>query len=274
MSRGSRYDDFDDDDVPRRPQRRRPKRRKKKSNAPLIIIIVASSIGGLAVLVGLGFLLFNAVGSKTFDSSGRRQYCKNNLKQIGLALHNYHDVYRSFPAAYIADKEGKPMHSWRVLALQFLGPEEQALFEAYRFDEPWNGPNNSRLADKMPDCYRCPSSKQDSPLTHYVIVRGPDTLFPGAETRRLRDVIDGTSNTVMVVESMKAVHWMAPDDTTPEEFFNSIRTAGADGSHHRDVFHLLRVDGSVSWVPMDPNEAVLNGMLTIRGKEDIRADVY
>ena len=273
MPRRPHDDDFDDyeyDDVPPRP--RRPKRRKK-SNSNTVIIIVAASLGGLFLLCGGGlFLLLPAV--QQAREAARRSSCKNNLKQIALGIHNYHDMHHSFPPAYLTDKNGTPRHSWRVLLLKSMGPEEQALFNAYRFDEPWNGPNNSRLADRMPDCYRCPSATQGAPYTHYVVVVGPGTMFPGAEARKIRDVRDGMSQTAMVVESVKAVHWMAPDDISTEEFFNTIRAAGPNGSHHVNSFHIVRADGTIANVPMEPDEAVLNAMLTISGQEDVRNDRY
>ena len=59
--------------------------------------------------------------------------CVNNMRHIGIALQNYHDTYKSFPPAYVADENGRPMHSWRVLILPFL--EENGLYEKYDFDE-------------------------------------------------------------------------------------------------------------------------------------------
>ena len=56
----------------------------------------------------------------------------NNLKLIGLALHNYHDMHPSFPPVYIADKNGKPLHSWRVLLLPLVG--ENDLFASFDFN--------------------------------------------------------------------------------------------------------------------------------------------
>lgn len=266
MSRGSRYDDFDDYEAPRRP--RRPKRRKK-SNTNLIIIIVASVGGGLVVLCGIGFWIFRPAVQQAREAA-RRSVCKNNLKQIGLGLHNYHDMYHSFPPAFIADKDGKPMHSWRILVLQYMTEKEQALFKAYRFDEPWNGPNNSRLASQMPEFYRCPSAPQGSPYTNYVVVRGPRTLFPGAEARRIADAKDGTSNTAMVVESAKAVHWMSPDDMTVDEFLKSARAT--DGPHAKG-FHVLLAEGvHCRFVPADLDERTLNAFLTIDGGETDHMD--
>ena len=54
---------------------------------------------------------------------------KNNLKQIALAMHNYHDVHRTFPPAYQADASGKPLLSWRVLILPYL--EQDALYREF-----------------------------------------------------------------------------------------------------------------------------------------------
>ena len=74
--------------------------------------------------------------------------CSNSLKNISLALQNYHDTYRTFPAAYVPDKDGEPMHSWRVLILPYI--EERNLYDKYDFTEPWDGPNNSKLLADMP----------------------------------------------------------------------------------------------------------------------------
>jgi translation elongation factor EF-Tu-like GTPase len=62
-----------------------------------------------------------------------------------LAVANYHETYGCFPPAYVADRDGKPMHSWRVLILPFL--EQQELYHAYNFAEPWDGPNNRKLME-------------------------------------------------------------------------------------------------------------------------------
>ena len=91
--------------------------------------------------------------------AGRRPKCGNNLKQIGLAMANYCNAYGRFPPAVIADASGRPMHSWRLLLLPFLLSEEKALYSSYNFDQPWDGPDNIRLADRMPAVYRCPSDK-------------------------------------------------------------------------------------------------------------------
>jgi hypothetical protein len=187
-----------------------------------------------------------------------RVQCANNLKQIGLALHNYHDVYGCFPPAYVADKDGKPMHSWRVLILPFI--EEQRLYQAYRFDEPWDGPNNRKLAAPMPNVYACPSQHRTSrqPPTHssYVAVVGPRTAWPGDRPRKLSEITDGTSFTLLVMEAGKGgVPWMAPRDPDAAEAIQLVTSDDMDllGGHVEEdfFFEYLRgrqgvlADGSV-----------------------------
>ena len=77
-----------------------------------------------AVWIGLGLvvlavLAYYAVQQVRQDA--RRNACKDNLRQIGLALSAYHEEYGSFPPAYIVDAAGRRMHSWRVLILPYLG---------------------------------------------------------------------------------------------------------------------------------------------------------
>src|SRR5690242_17032670 len=111
---------------------------KRKTSVLLIVIAV---IGGLFLLLcctGVPFALILPAVQQAREAA-RRSQCKNNLKQIGLALHNYHETYGGLPPAFVADDQGRPMHSWRVLILPFLG--EQALYNEYNLSEPWDGPN-------------------------------------------------------------------------------------------------------------------------------------
>ena len=75
----------------------------------------------------------------------------NKLKQILLAMHNYHDFHGHLPPRATATKEGQLLLSWRVMILPFL--EQQALYEQFHLDEPWDSPHNLRLAETIPAPY-------------------------------------------------------------------------------------------------------------------------
>lgn len=143
----------------------------------------------------------------------------NQMKQICLAVLNYESANGHFPPAYIADDDGKPMHSWRVLILPYL--EEQALFKQYDFDEPWNGPNNSKLANKLPYAYTSipfAQKNENSAMTGFKLVTGPETAFVKDQTKGFGDITAGSSNVIMLVDdNAKPVNWMSPEDATLEE---------------------------------------------------------
>jgi hypothetical protein len=140
--------------------------------------------------------------------------CQHNLKQIELALHNYHDVHGTFPPAITYGPDGTPWHSWRVILLPYL--EQQELFERYRFDEPWNGPHNRLLANALGESFvfHCPMD-DDTPRenTSYVAVIGESTMWPPRGVVSFDDVTDDNDLTLHVVEvSDSGVLWMAPRD--------------------------------------------------------------
>ncbi len=60
-------------------------------------------------------------GIRDAREAARQSQCAAACSQLLLALHNYHSEYNALPPAYIADSSGKPMHSWRVLLLPFVG---------------------------------------------------------------------------------------------------------------------------------------------------------
>lgn len=140
--------------------------------------------------------------------------CRNHLKMIGLALHSYHDHYGSFPPAVVRDSEERPLYSWRVLILPWIG--EEALYESFRLDEPWDSPHNRNLVLQKPDCFRCPTAEPRgiiTSLTRYVAIVGDDTIWPKQGATTLEDITDGSSQTLLVVEWPESdIVWSEPRD--------------------------------------------------------------
>jgi hypothetical protein len=240
---------------------------------------VAGALGSSIVVCGC--LLPVVDGGSRWPA--RRSSCQNNLRQLGIALHIYHDTYGSFPPAYIADANGRPMHSWRVLLLPFL--EQENLYKQYRFDEPWDGPNNGLLAKMYPEMhpYRCPSDPDTDPpsgMTSYLAVVGPETVWPGAKAISLAKIKDGASNTLLVVESHNTgIHWMEPRDLHTTQMpmqVNPTQGQGICSCHgaYQDqgrgtMAQFVRCDGSVSALDNDTPPATLRALLTIAGGEEV-----
>jgi hypothetical protein len=179
--------------------------------------------------------------------AARFSQCVNHLKQIGLALHNYHSAHNAFPAAYSSDKDGQRLMSWRVLILPFL--DAKALYDEFHLDEPWDSPHNAALIPRMPSLYACPSANEalaKEGKTTYLTLRGPATIFPGAEGVKIQDITDGATNTILVVDVSDdaAVAWTKPEDyaVTPE-----FKTQGLFG-HHSGGTQFLFGDGAVRFL--------------------------
>ena len=193
----------------------------------------------------------------------------NNLKQLALAMHNYHDVNQSFPPAVRA-KDGKPLLSWRVLVLPYL--DQEKLFRQFHLDEPWDSPHNKQLIGRMPAVLRSPFSKlpADGSRTVYLTPRGADTAFPGQEGVKLRDITDGTSNTILTVEvdDEHAVTWTKPDDWDfdPDQPTRGLRLADDAG------YFVGFCDGSVQLLGKNIKPATLKHMFTRAGGEVIPPD--
>ena len=197
---------------------------------------------------------------KKIRRSGPRQAAfnmrsHNYLKQIGLAMHTFHEFYGQLPigesdrANYpIEYRDGKPLLSWRVHLLPFL--EQEPLYEQFKLNEPWDSPHNIKLLDQMPDQYKSLDYQGLGNKTVVFGLSGPGGIFepaapgdPGGAypTVRFRDITDGTAQVVLVVMAHpgKAIPWTQPGDFVfnPE----NPRQGLATGS---DAFLALFADGS------------------------------
>lgn len=245
----------------------------KRSSAPIFLLVLAVVLMGALVCGGvLVALMLPAV--QAAREAARRVQCMNNLKQIGLALHCYHDTFGCFPPAYIPDENGRPKHSWRVLILPYL--EKGYLYDMYDFDEPWDSPGNLVLLDMMPDVYRCLSDGDDvSSETSYMMIVGPGTISDGPTPCRLRDVRDGLSNTIAVVEvAHSRTNWLEPQDLDSTTLSYKINDplGGGISSNHPDGANILFADGSVRFVNDTTSSDEVAAMSTIAGGEETDPD--
>ncbi len=243
--------------------------RSSQGGPVLAIVIVAVLVLAIPCSGILIALLLPAI--QVAREAARRANCLNNMKQIGLALHNYNSAHGCFPPAYIADEDGKPMHSWRVLILPFM--EETGLYEMYDFDEPWDGPNNSALADMMPGIYRCPSdSTTDGSDTGYAMVVGPGCISDGPTATKIRDIRDGTSTTIVVVEvAGNGIGWLEPRDwdTRGSNFLIADGDGQGPESDHPGVINVVFGDGSVRSLAAGIDPKNLKALTTIAGGEAV-----
>jgi prepilin-type processing-associated H-X9-DG protein len=241
-----------------------------------LLIVLGASVPVMLVCGGiLVALLLPAVESAR--EAARRMSCSNNLKQIALAMHNYAQANNNcFPPAYIADKNGKPMHSWRVLILPYL--EMEPLYKQYRFDEPWDGPHNRELAAQMPAGYRCPTHGDTGSETSYAMIVGPHAISDGPTPRKISEVTDGLSNTIMVAEAVGAhINRLEPRDLNTEKMTyrlnafnsNSERIASEISSDHIGVVNVLFGDGHAEAVSNDIEPKRLKALTTIDGGESV-----
>ena len=224
------------------------------------LAIAASPSQGIVMQGALVGMLLPAVQAARQASA--RMTSANQLKQLGLAMFNYHEVYGEFPGD-IKAKDGTPLLSWRVAILPFL--EQNELYREFRRDEPWNSPHNLALAERMPDLLKHPELLTRPNETVYLRPVGPQFLMEGHDAISMGEITDGLSNTIMMVETAGSgsVPWTKPTDLTIDLDNPVLSVSGGT----RDGFNVLIADGSVQYVSSDVDAANFKAFLTRNGLE-------
>ena len=166
------------------------------------------------------------------------------------------------------------MHSWRVLILPYMGPEEQLVYKQYDMSTPWDGPTNSWLASRMPSVYGCPADPEcEFGTTSYLAVTGKGLVFDGKETKMRADLQrgDGESQTIMIVEATESgVSWLQPTDLDLHQLALGVNS-DVDGTccsnHPQAGVNVATADGKVHFISEDTLPEELKAMATINGGE-------
>jgi RNA polymerase sigma factor (sigma-70 family) len=192
----------------------------------------------------------------------------NSLKQIGLALHTYHDANGRFPTNAVYDKDGQALLSWRVAILPYI--DEGDLYNQFHLDEAWDSDHNKKLLAKMPQIYAPIGGKpKEKNATYYQGFVGNGAFFEGQQGRRMADITDGTSNTVMIIEAADAVPWTKPTELK----FDPDKDLPKLGGHFKKGFYALFADGSVQRMRDDYDAKTMKAAITVNGGEVINQDL-
>jgi len=174
-------------------------------------------------------------------------------------MHNYAQANKKLPPAYIADKNGKPLLSWRVLLLPYL--EGDALHQQFHLDEPWDSEHNKKLITKMPAAYRSPASTVSGQgKTNYLTVRGKDTVFSGEDGATYASITDGASTTI---HHGRGFRCEGCDMDKPDDFEYDAENPLKDSSAYRPVaLSAGFADGSVRFIPSSISPTTVKAMFT------------
>jgi len=145
-----------------------------------------------------------------FREEVHRIKCENQIRQISLAMLLYEKDHGTLPPAFTVDDEGKPLHSWRVLLLPYLG--QQQLYDHLELSEPWNSPHNKKYWAADIPIYQCPSDHETSPgRANYSVVVGDDSAFRGTKGTVLNSIVGNPAGLVLVIERLEGVCWLDPN---------------------------------------------------------------
>lgn len=210
-------------------------------------ILAAVVLGGGCIVLLLVALLLPAI--QAARGAARRSQSSNNLKQIALALHNYHDTYGQLPPAYVADESGTPLYSWRVLILPFI--EQNALYQQFDKTKAWDAPENIAISNMSVEVFRSAADETLAPNgTSYVTIVDANSLLGTDTPVPFGQVTDGTSNTLAVIET-KGIggSWAAPIDPALSSISTKIgRNPGEIQPVHPGGTNAAMADGSVRFL--------------------------
>lgn len=242
-----------------------------------------SATVGVPVLVAL---LLPAV--QQAREAARRTQSMNNLRQLGLAMHNFHDVFSELPRGTVPNDDLEPEErlSWAYSILPFI--EQQAFYESIDGDAGWESEDNSQAVQTAVPVFRNPSQpgQRANPSSgDYVGMAGVGEdaatlenddpragIFGYNRQCRFRDITDGTSNTIMITDSSEPnASFLAGGRATIRGFSQSPYLNGPDGigSPHAGVVQVLMADGSVRVISVDVDETTLEALATKAGAEEV-----
>ncbi len=246
----------------------------KRQTLALVIAGISVCLSGIC-LVGMVHELqwiVRADEPMTRWSSGRsafrRTFSKNNLKQIGLALINYHDIANTFPSGGTFSPRGRAQHSWMTAILPLM--DHATLYSEIDLTQPWNDPSNRSAFETVIQGFQSATAPRQPPSRDGYATTGfaaNGLVMGGGLGMSIRDVADGTSMTLMAGEARGNFKpWGSPSNWR-DASLGINKSPDGFGSPFTNGALFLVGDGSVRFISETIDAKVLQGLATPAGGE-------
>ena len=197
---------------------------------------------------------------------------RNQLKQIGLGLHNYHDVYQTFALGGIYAEDGTGLHGWQTAILPYLG--QHAVYQGIQKEIPWDDPLNApnfqyAVPQYLNAVIGATHDVSGYALSHYAANAG---LFGKNQGHAKPQIIDGASNTIMSGEVINGFKpWGHPANWRDPGLgiTGAVDTFGGPGGKGAQF---LMSDGAVRFISDKIDKQILKALSTPAGKERVGND--
>jgi hypothetical protein len=226
-------------------------------------------------LAGVALILAGLATIASIREANRLTQCSYLLRSIALALANYQSAEGTFPPAYVADAEGRPLYSWRVLIQPYLSDEH--IDRGFHRDEPWDSPANRTFVNAT-GYFSCEANPQRG-ITNVFALSAPGTAMPGTGGVRPDQITDGPASTLLLVESSQGqVPWTAPVDIDPRTGrltnWPDPSLPGPTTFHRSNRINVATVDSQVFNVDATRLRRALLPASTIAGGEPMSLDLH
>ena len=198
----------------------------------------------------------------------RRTISKNNLKQLVLALHNYHETYWCFPPGGTFDAAGGGYHGWGMLLIPQL--DGSPIYPSIDFRQPWNSPFNSAYTRSKLPVYLNPSISEQVGENEFGVAHYSANSFLLAANSgvKLSDIENRASTFIVAEVRGDFVPWACPYNWRP---LISFAGSSYDYGRKNDGGHFVMVDGSVRWINAQVSEVVLTALRGVNLAEEASA---
>ncbi len=247
-------------------------RRGQMSTTAIVFLVLGIVFFVMVVVIGmLVALLLPAV--QQARTAARSTQSKNNLKQIGLALHNYHDVYNMFPPGGIYTKNDEPYNAWMTSLLPFV--EQANLYNQIDFNQPWTAPRNQHVFKTRVINFLNPNLGPEVALvgggfgaSHYA---GNSQVLKKNGSIKIFEIVDGTSNTILAGEvSGGFMAWGDPENRRdPANGFGTAPNQFGGPASGRGGVNMLLADGSVRFISENIDPQTLKALASPAGNEQV-----
>jgi hypothetical protein len=151
-----------------------------------------------------------------------RNAAEHNLEQLAVAVLEYTEDHKDrMPPSILRSRAGKPLHSWRVLILPYIG--HKGLHDRLKLDEPWDSAHNKPLLARMPKVFELPGVKAQEGMTFFQVFEG---AYANSDRHRAF-AVNGSSNTLLIAEAANAVHWAEPIDIPYSDHVSPVTQLGS-----------------------------------------------